>query len=85
MEVTVHSDSVYSVMNLSDSTMLPESMLRSFHSVDSLFGMITKHQDDSLRVSYNVLYGFPDTLDIDPQLHPVDGGILYVTSNLRPL
>jgi len=48
-----------------------------------LFGIIKNPNGDSLVVRYNSIYGFPEYLDINPQQHPVDGGALYETSNLR--
>lgn len=80
MQVTVHADTVASVMRLSDSSTVPYSLCAS---VDSLFGMIRNSSGDSLVVRYNADYGYPEYLDINPQLHPSDGGVLYETSDLH--
>jgi len=83
MRVTVYADTVESVLRLSDSTQLPYSQFSLYHSIDSLFWFIRNAPGDSLVVKYDERYGYPKWLDIDPQLHPVDGGVLYETSNLR--
>ncbi len=80
MRITVRNDTVASAVRISDSTV----MLASFYrSIDSLFAIVKNPHGDSLVVRYNSQYGYPEYLDINPQLHPVDGGILYETSNLR--
>ena len=85
MKLTIHSDSVYSVMNLSDSTVVPTQVAKQYLSIDSLFGIIRNSKTDSLVFTHNALYGYPEKLDINPQQHPVDGGALYETSRLEPI
>jgi hypothetical protein len=83
MKVTVQSDTLFSVMKLSDSTFISYPTSTQYLSIDSLFGIIRYSKTDSLIVTYNAQYGYPDKLDINPQQHPVDGGALYETSNLQ--
>jgi len=83
VKVTVRSDSVYSVMRLSDSAIIPYPTSKLYLSIDSLFGIIQNSKGDSLVVTYDSKYGYPNKLDINPQLHPVDGGVMYETSNLQ--
>jgi hypothetical protein len=83
VKVTVRSDSVYAVMRLSDSAIIPYPTSKLYLSVDSLFGVIQNSKGDSLVVTYDSKYGYPNKLDINPQLHPVDGGVMYETSNLQ--
>jgi hypothetical protein len=80
VRVTVRSDTVYSTIRISDN-----EVITNYHylSIDSLFGIIRNLKEDSLVVKYNTHYGYPEYLDINPQLHPVDGGVLYETSNLQ--
>ena len=79
MKITVRSDTIYSVKRVSDNS----KVVHPYYSpIDSLFGIIRNSADDSLVIRYNLKYGFPEYLDINPQLHPVDGGVLYETSNL---
>jgi hypothetical protein len=85
MKVTVQADTVTSVLNLTDSTYLAYPALKQYLTIDSLFGIIRYSTGDSLVVSYDRQYGFPNTLDINPQQHPYDGGVLYETSNFSPL
>jgi len=85
MKITVRSDSVYSLMRLSDLAIISYPDSKLYLSVDSLFGIIRNSKTDSLIVTYDSEYGFPTTLDINPQLHPVDGGVMYKTSNLQIL
>jgi hypothetical protein len=83
MRVTVRSDTVASVLRLSDSTLLSREEAARYLTIDSLFSIIREPKGDSLVVSYNTKYGYPESLDINPQQHPVDGGILYTTTNLK--
>lgn len=85
MKVTVQSDTVFLVLRLSDSTLIPYPTSKQYLSIDSLFGIIQYAKSDSLVYTFNSEYGFPDKLDINPQLHPVDGGALYETYNLQPI
>ncbi|MCX6151100.1 MAG: DUF6174 domain-containing protein [Ignavibacteriales bacterium] len=83
MRITVQSDTVSSVMKLSDSTIILYPASKNFLSIDSLFGIIQNSRTDSLVVIYNLKYDYPEKLDINPQLHPVDGGELYESFNLE--
>lgn len=85
MRITVRSDTIALVMRLSDSFTVPYPRSTYSLTVDSLFSIIRNPKSDSLVVVYNAEYGYPEKLDINPQLHPVDGGVLYQTSNLRTL
>lgn len=80
MRVTVRADTVARVLRISDSTVVVSPVCIS---VGSLFEIVRNCQCDSLVVRYHAQYGYPEYLDVDPQLHPVDGGYLYTTSNLR--
>jgi len=83
VRISVRADTIASVVNLSDGSEVSDPMARSFLTVDSMFGIIRNTGTDSLVMTFNETYGYPDMLDINPQLHPVDGGVLYRTSNLR--
>ena len=83
MRITVGSDTIASVVRLSDGSTMSYPVTTYYLTVDSLFGIIRNPGTDSLVVTYNETYGYPETLDVNPQLHPVDGGVLYTTSNLR--
>ena len=80
MRITVQSDTIFNIINISDNSTITS---RVYFTVDSLFGIIINSENDSLVIRYNTNYGFPEFLDINPQLHPVDGGVLYETSNLQ--
>jgi len=82
VRITVRSDSIFSIINISDNSIITSSY---YFTVDSLFGIISNSENDSLVIRYNASYGFPEFLDINPQWHPVDGGVLYETSNLQIL
>jgi hypothetical protein len=83
MRITVRSDTIALVMRPSDMTPVPYPESTWYLTVDSPFGIIHYSKTDSLVVVYNSQYGYPETLDINPQLHPRDGGVLCQTSNLR--
>lgn len=79
VRVTVNSDTVFSANQISDDELLKPS---NFLSVNQLFKIIENNENDSLVIKYNSQFGYPEFLDVNPQQHPVDGGILYETSNL---
>ena len=80
VRITVRADTIYSVIRISDNAAVSNPF---FFTVDSLFGIISNSKTDSLVIRYNKDYGFPEFLDINPQQHPYDGGVLYETSNLQ--
>lgn len=82
MRITVLSDTIHSVMRISDGYALSSSESKIFMSIEQLFEYID-HSKDSLIINYNDHYGYPELLDINPQLHPVDGGVLYKTTDLQ--
>jgi hypothetical protein len=82
IRLVIKSDTIYSATKLSDGTILLPGSYSVYRSVTSLFGYI-KSSKDSMVIRYNEKYGYPEYLDINPQLHPVDGGALYETVNLQ--
>ena len=80
MQITVRCDSIAQVKRVSDASVLTFSY---YLTIDSLFGIIRNSKTDSLVIRYNDQYGYPEYLDVNPQLHPLDGGVLYETSNLQ--
>ena len=80
VRITVRSDTIASVIRVSDLSIVTYPF---YLSIDSLFGIIRNSKTDSLVVRYNTKYGYPEYLDVNPQLHPMDGGYLYETSNLQ--
>jgi len=80
VRIYVSSDTISSVIRVSDNSIVENPY---YFTVDSLFGIIRNSQNDSLVIRYNSQYGFPEFLDINPQFHPIDGGVLYETSNLQ--
>ena len=83
MRVTVRADTISLVTRMSDSTILESSCWSLYLTVESLFAIIRSPNGDSLLVSYDSQYSYPSILDINPQLHPVDGGVLYETRIIR--
>ncbi len=83
MTLTVRADTIASMVYASDGTAAPAYALPWYRTIDSLFAIIRNNASDSLVIVYNEEFGYPETLDINPQLHPVDGGVLYRTTNLR--
>jgi hypothetical protein len=80
VRLTVRADTIASVVKLTGTDTM---FSQYYYTIDSLFGIIQHGTHDSLVVRYNSQYGYPEFLDIDPQMHPVDGGALYQTSNLQ--
>ncbi|HEX2867771.1 MAG TPA: DUF6174 domain-containing protein [Ignavibacteriales bacterium] len=83
MRVTVRDDTVMSVIRQSDNKELSYSEARWYLTVGSLFRKLQNPGQDSVTFSFNAVFGYPETVDINPQLHPQDGGAAYYTSNLR--
>jgi hypothetical protein len=83
MEITVRSDTIANIVRLSDSTALAKNLWPAYRTIESLFSIIATTGSDSVVVTYDGHYGFPSSLDHYPQLHPVDGGVLYETSMAR--
>jgi len=80
MRMTVRSDTIARVIRVTDASVIT---FPYYFTIDSLFGIIRDSRTDSLVIRYNAQYGYPEYLDINPQLHPLDGGVLYETSNLQ--
>ena len=80
VRITVRSDTVFNIINISDNSNITSPF---YFTVDSLFGIIKNSEDDSIVIKYNSTYGYPKFMDINPQYHPVDGGVLYETGNLQ--
>ena len=84
MRITVRSDTIALVNRLSDSVEIPRSQWIAYSTIEDLFAIIRfGPKTDSLVVTYNSQFGYPERLDVNPQLHPVDGGVLYETSSLQ--
>lgn len=80
--LTVRSDTIASILILRDSTHISHAAAPYFLTIDSLFSIIHHFSGDSIVVVYNQKYGYPEKVDLEPQTHAVDGGVLYETSNL---
>jgi hypothetical protein len=83
MRVTVQSDTIFLVTRLSDSSVMPHSYFKQYLTIDSLFWIIQNSRFDSIVAAYDPEFGYPTRLDINPQLHPVDGGVMYLSSDLQ--
>lgn len=83
MRVAVQSDTIFSVTKISDSSIIPFPYSRQYLTIDSLFGIIQNSRFDSIVVTYAPKFGYPVKVDINPQMHPTDGGIMYLSSNLQ--
>jgi hypothetical protein len=83
VRMTVLSDTIGSIIRLSDNSPIPLFSSHHYLTINSLFSILNSGSGDSIVVTYNIVYGFPEKLDINPQQHPVDGGALYITSNLQ--
>lgn len=80
MLVTVQADTVASVMRISDSTMVLNS---GCVTIDSLFSIIQNPKGATVVASYSSVYGYPEDVQVNPQLLPSSGGVRYITSNLH--
>jgi hypothetical protein len=83
MRITVRADTIAQVFRLSDSSVVLAPSASAYLTIDSLFSIIRNPGKDSLVIVYNAQHGYPEFLDINPQQHPYDGGVLIETSNLR--
>jgi uncharacterized protein DUF6174 len=80
VQITIRNDTIARIIRISDTSVVTYPF---YLTVDSLFKIIRFNKADSMAIRYNSHYGYPEYLDLDPQLHPVDGGVLYETSNLQ--
>jgi hypothetical protein len=80
VRITVRSDTVAQAIRVSDTVVVTYPF---YLTIDSLFAIIRNSRTDSLVIRYNNQYGYPEYLDVNPQLHPVDSGFLYESSNLH--
>jgi hypothetical protein len=80
VRIMVRSDTIYRMTLISDGSVVSYPY---YVTVDSLFSIIQNSKTDSLVVRYNAQYGYPEFVDVNPQLHPMDGGYLLETSNLQ--
>ena len=80
VRLTIQADTIANVTKLSGTDTMFSQL---YCTVDSLFAFIRRIPPDSLIVRYNSQYGYPEHLDLYPQMHPVDGGEVYETSNLQ--
>lgn len=85
MKVTVKADTVFSVIRLTDSSIVPYPSSAQYLSIDSLYAVIRHPSSDSLVVEYHSSMGYPTSVDINPQFHAVDGGVLFEISNVQAL
>lgn len=83
VRITIQADTIAQVLKLSDTSIIANPSPTLYLTIDSLFSIIQNGKNDSIVVQYNAQYGYPESLDINPQRHPVDGGVLYATSNLQ--
>ena len=83
MRITVRADTIAQVFRLSDSSIVKAPSASAYLTIDSLFSIARNPGKDSLVIRYNAKYGYPEFLDINPQQHPYDGGVLIERSNLR--
>ncbi len=83
MRITVNADTVVSVVSLWDGTQLSPVEASAYYCIDTLFAAVEHFAGDSIVVRYDPTFGYPAHVDIEPQLHPVDGGVVYETTGLR--
>lgn len=82
VRLVVKADTIFSKTKVSDGSIATGN---NYYTIDSLFGIIKNPNHDSLEVKYDAKYGYPVSVDINPQQHPVDGGVLIESSNLKAL
>jgi hypothetical protein len=80
VRIMVRSDTIYRMIRISDGSVVSYPY---YVTIDSLFCIIQNSKTDSLVVRHNAQYGYPEFVDVNPQLHPMDGGYLLETSNLQ--
>jgi hypothetical protein len=80
VRITVRADTISNIINIEDNSVVTNPY---YYTIDSLFGIIQYSEYDSIVIKYNSTYGYPKFMDINPQYHPVDGGVLYETGNLQ--
>ncbi|WP_339725575.1 DUF6174 domain-containing protein [uncultured Paraglaciecola sp.] len=84
MELSVLGDLVISAVDIASGDEISKEIQQEINTVDGLFALIEKALADniSIEVIYNDDYGYPETLKIDLEQIPVDGGLYIILSNL---
>jgi heat shock protein HslJ len=85
MEISVLGDSVLKAIDISSGDVISKETQQQIQTVDSLFALIEIAIVDSvsIEVIYNEEYGYPETVKIDLEQIPVDGGLDITLSNLE--
>lgn len=84
VRLTIKADTIFSGTRLANGAAVTGPTLHSYRSITELFTILKTTHPDSVVVSYNAESGYPEALDLYPQLHPVDGGVTYLTSRFLP-
>lgn len=85
MEMNVLGDLVLSAIDIMSGDQVSKEIQKEILTVDSLFALIEKALLDniSIDVIYNPEFGYPETLKIDLEQIPVDGGLFIILSNFE--
>jgi heat shock protein HslJ len=85
MEISVLDNSVLSAIDIVSGEAISTEIQKEIITVDSLFALIEKAIADGIpiEVTYNALYGYPETAKIDLEQLAVDGGLHINLSNLE--
>jgi hypothetical protein len=84
--VTVRSDSVVAAIRTSDGA--PSLVTPYLPTVNKLFDFIRQAIDDNTKtitVTYDAELGFPREVVYDLESRPVDGGVTYTLTNVKPI
>lgn len=83
MEVSVLGGVVLSAVDIVSGNQISEEIQQEIMTVDGLFALIEKAlaDDITIEVIYHADYGYPESLKIDLEQIPVDGGLYIILSN----
>ncbi len=83
MRLVIRSGVVTTVTRLRDTVLMSPPISDLYLPVDTLFAIIQRGTPTSVAVTYDSQYGYPSRLVMNPQMLPIDAGIIYENSNLR--
>lgn len=85
MKISVSDNSVLSAFDISSDEAISKEIREEIKTIDSLFTLIEEAITDgvSIEVTYNEVYGYPETAKIDLEKLAVDGGLYITLSNLE--
>lgn len=85
--ISVRAGAVQSAHDVATGEPIDSAYASAFPNVEGLFDLIENmaQQEARLEVTYHVVLGYPVRIAINEHLLPVDGGMIYVITDLESI